>query len=98
MTREPVKFLIINSFRMMVYVAYFAIIAYGVWTGFYNGGEISADLPGVAAGSNMAQALDVVLGFFGGWVVASVICGLIVTILDIRDDINDRLPDARQDI
>jgi uncharacterized membrane protein (DUF106 family) len=98
MTREPIKFLIINSFRMMVYVAYFAIIGYGVWTGLYNGGQISATLPGVAEGTSIAQALDVVLGFFGGWIVASLVCGLIVTLLDIRDDINDRLPDARQDI
>lgn len=98
MTREPIKFLIINSFRMMVYVAYFAIIAYGVLTGIYNGGEISANLPGVAPGTNMAQALDVVIGALGGWIAASIVCGLIVTILDIRDDINDRLPDARQDI
>lgn len=92
------KFLIINSFRTMVYVAYFAIIAYGAWTGFYNNGAISETLPGVAAGSGVAQALDVLLGLFAGWVAASLICGLIVTLLDIRDDINDRLPDARQDI
>lgn len=98
MTREPIKFLIINSFRTMVYIAYFAIIGYGVWTGLFNGGAISATLPGVAEGSTMSQALDVVLGFLGGWIVASLICGLIVTLLDIRDDINDRLPDARQDI
>jgi hypothetical protein len=32
----------------------------------------------------------------GGWVIASVVAGLIVTLLDIRDDINDRLPDARK--
>jgi len=98
MTREPIKFFIINSFRMMVYIAYFAIIGYGIWTGLYNGGSISATLPGVAEGSSMSQGLDVVLGGLGGWIVASIICGLIVTILDIRDDINDRLPDARQDI
>ncbi len=98
MTREPIKFLIINSFRMMVYVAYFAIIGYGIFTGLFNGGQISANLPGVAEGTGMAQALDVALGFFGGWIVASLVCGLIVTLLDIRDDINDRLPDARQDI
>jgi hypothetical protein len=30
-----------------------------------------------------------------GWVGATVICGALVTLLDIRDDINDRLPDAR---
>lgn len=92
------KFIIINSFRTMVYVAYFAIIGYGVWTGFYNQGAISSALPGVGEGSTAAQGLDVLLGLFGGWVVASVVCGMIVTILDIRDDINDRLPDARQDI
>jgi len=98
MTREPIKFLIINSFRMMVYIAYFAIIGYGVWTGIFNGGAVAATLPGVPEGSGLAQGLDVALGFFGGWVVASLVCGLIVTLLDIRDDINDRLPDARQDI
>lgn len=92
------KFIIINSFRTMVYVAYFAIIGYGVWTGFYNQGAIASTLPGVPDGSGLAQGLDVLLGLFGGWVVASLVCGLIVTLLDIRDDINDRLPDARQDI
>jgi len=79
MTREPIKFLIINSFRMMVYIAYFAIIGYGVWTGIFNGGAVAATLPGVPEGSGLAQGLDVALGFFGGWVVASLVCGLIVT-------------------
>jgi hypothetical protein len=27
--------------------------------------------------------------------VATIVCGLLVTLLDIRDDINDRLPNAR---
>lgn len=90
------KFLIINSFRTMVYVAYFAIIGYGIWTGFYNQGAISSTLPGISG--DVAQIVDVILGLVGGWIVASLVCGLIVTLLDIRDDINDRLPDARQDI
>lgn len=91
------KFIIINSFRMMVYVAYFAIIGYGIWTGYYNEGAVSATLPGVSEGSDISKVLDVGLGLFGGWIIASLVCGLIVTVLDIRDDINDRLPDARVD-
>lgn len=97
MTREPVKFFIINSFRSMVYVAYFAIIAFGLLTGYHNNGYISSRLPGIAVDSGLSQGLDIFLGLFGGWIAASLICGLIVTLLDIRDDINDRLPDARQD-
>ncbi|MEM7661664.1 MAG: hypothetical protein AAF292_05405 [Pseudomonadota bacterium] len=92
------KFLIINSFRSMVYVAYFAIIGYGIWTGFYNQGQISGTLPFITVDMGIAPALDVLIGLVGGWIIASLICGLIVTLLDIRDDINDRLPDARQDI
>ena len=93
------KFIIINSFRSMVYIAYFAIIFYGALTGYVNEGfNLSGRLPMFEAGSATAQAVDVLLGLIGGWIVASIVCGLIVTLLDIRDDINDRLPDARQDI
>ena len=92
------KFIIINSFRSMVYIAYFAIIAYGAYTGYWNEGQISGALPMFEAGTGAAQAVDVIFGLIGGWIAASVVCGLIVTLLDIRDDINDRLPDARQDI
>jgi hypothetical protein len=45
----------------------------------------------------MAQVLSFVALSVGSWIAASVVAGLIVTILDIRDDINDRLPDARRD-
>jgi hypothetical protein len=30
-----------------------------------------------------------------GWIAATLVCGVLVTLLDIRDDINDRLPNAR---
>ncbi len=89
------KFWIINSFRTAVYTAFFAIIAYGVVFGVVNGGNVTSQLPGIEG--DLAVALDVVVGLVGGWVVASLVCGLIVTFLDIRDDINDRLPDARRD-
>ena len=103
MTREPIKFFIINSFRTMVYVAYFATIAYGLMMGLANGGNITVEFGKVLFGmelelNGLTQALDVVICLLGGWIAASVVGGLIVTILDIRDDINDRLPDARQDI
>ncbi len=89
------KFFIINSFRSMVYIAFFAIIAYGVLTGYWQKGAFSSQFLGMSGGAS--QAIDLVLGLLGGWIAASVICGLIVTLLDIRDDINDRLPDARRD-
>ncbi|MEE9381719.1 MAG: hypothetical protein V3V03_09950 [Hyphomonadaceae bacterium] len=89
------KFFIINSFRSMVYIAFFVIIAYGVMTGYTTGGDFSNQVFGLTGGA--AQVVDLVLGALGGWVAASVVCGLIVTLLDIRDDINDRLPDARRD-
>jgi hypothetical protein len=47
-------------------------------------------------GGGTGQVLTVLFFAVGGWVVASVVAGLIVTLLDIRDDINDRLPDARK--
>jgi len=90
------KFWIIKSFRTAIYAAFFAIIGYGILFGIVNNGDVTSQLPGVEG--KLAQALDVVVGFVGGWVAASLVCGLIVTFLDIRDDINDRLPDARRDI
>ncbi len=90
------KFWIINSFRTAVYSAFFLIIGYGIVFGIVNNGGVTSQLPGVEG--KLAVALDVVVGFVGGWVAASLVCGLIVTFLDIRDDINDRLPDARRDI
>jgi hypothetical protein len=89
------KFIIINSFRTMVYVAYISIIVGGFALGIYNRGNVTGELLGLSGG--LAQIADVLILGFGGWVAASLICGLIVTLLDIRDDINDRLPDARRD-
>jgi len=90
------KFIIINSFRVMVYVAYIAIIVAGIALGIYQKGEFTGELIGLSG--TLAQVADFAVFSFGGWVVASIICGLIVTLMDIRDDINDRLPDARRDM
>ena len=89
------KFFIINSFRTMVYVAYIAIVIGGIALGLYNRGEFTGELAGLTG--VMAQIADFAVFTVGGWITASLICGLIVTLLDIRDDINDRLPDARRD-
>lgn len=93
------KFFIINSFRMMVYAAYLVIIAFGVFMGYYNGFvEAVSTAEGLVGIGGMLGRVLTVIGFtIVGWVGASVIAGLIVTLLDIRDDINDRLPDARRD-
>jgi hypothetical protein len=93
------KFFIINSFRLMVYIAYFVIIGIGVYFGYENGfvmTESSAELA-LGIGGQLGSILTLVFISFLGWIAASLICGLIVTLLDIRDDINDRLPDARRD-
>lgn len=90
------KFIIINSFRMMIYIAYITIIIAGIGLGIYQRGEFTGELIGLTG--PLAQVADFALFAFGGWVAASLVCGLIVTLLDIRDDINDRLPDARRDM
>lgn len=90
------KFIIINSFRVMVYVAYIAIIVGGIALGIYQKGAFTGELIGLEG--PLAQVADFALFAFGGWVAASLVCGLIVTLMDIRDDINDRLPDARRDM
>lgn len=90
------KFIIINSFRIMVYVAYIAIIVGGIALGIYQKGAFTGELIGLTG--PLAQVADFAVFAFGGWVAASIVCGLIVTLMDIRDDINDRLPDARRDM
>lgn len=90
------KFIIINSFRIMVYVAYVAIIVGGIALGIYQKGEFTNEIIGLSG--TPAQVADFAVFSLGGWIAASIICGLIVTLMDIRDDINDRLPDARRDI
>lgn len=92
------KFFIINSFRLMVYVAYFGIIiiqSVGMYLGRSRVVEIYREFFGGELNDASAAALAVIWGVITGWVAATVICGLLVTLLDIRDDINDRLPDAR---
>lgn len=89
------KFFIINSFRTMVYVAYVAVIIAGIGLGIYNAGAWSGEV--LRLSGALAQIVDFLVFSFAGWISASLICGLIVTLLDIRDDINDRLPDARLD-
>ena len=89
------KFFIINSFRSMVYIAYIAIILAGIGIGIYQQGAFAADVLGMQGPA--ARAIEIAIGTAAGWISASLVCGLIVTLLDIRDDINDRLPDARRD-
>lgn len=92
------KFFIINSFRLMVYVAYLATLLVGFVLAYYNGmvhkGAFMQEVFNI--GGTLGQILTMVFFAVGGWVIASVVAGLIVTLLDIRDDINDRLPDARK--
>ena len=92
------KFFIINSFRLMVYVAYFGIIVIQTVEWYLNRSKVIEVYKGFLGGElndASAAALAVLWGLVTGWVAATVICGLLVTLLDIRDDINDRLPDGR---
>lgn len=92
------KFFIINSFRLMIYIAYIFVLLVGFGLAYYNGivhkGAFAQEVFGLAGST--AQIVTVVVFAAGGWVIGSVVGGLIVTLLDIRDDINDRLPDARR--
>lgn len=88
------KFIIINSFRMMVYIAFFAIIIFGICYGIAQEGAVSARLMFVP--DDMRVIGDIVLCGLAGFLSATLICGLIATVLDIRDDLNDRLPHERQ--
>lgn len=90
------KFWLINSLRTIVYVSYFAILGYGIWMGFLNQGGVTAAL-GLTVPDTLARILDVVICFGAAFLIASLVCGMIMTIMDIRDDINDRLPDAHHD-
>ena len=82
------KFFVINSFRMMVYLVYPAFILYAGATGYINAELIAARttfdffLHPLAAGA---------FGLVMGWIMATLVAGLIVTLLDIRDDVNDML-------
>jgi hypothetical protein len=92
------KFFIINSFRFIVYIAYFAIIAlyaFGSYIQRAQVNEIFFQLTGGRLQDSGAAALSIVTGLVAGWFAATIICGVLVTLLDIRDDINDRLPNAR---
>lgn len=119
------KFFIINSFRFLVYNAYFGIIAlytFGVFLNrqqiqdilseFTSGGKVLVAAgaidpstgqialkpvldPGMVLTQPTLTAVSIVIGLIVGWIAATLICGLLVTLLDIRDDINDRLPRAK---
>lgn len=92
------KFFIINSFRLIVYLAYPAIIAlytFGSYIERAQVQEVFFQLTGSRLQDSGGTALAVVVGLIAGWFVATIVCGLLVTLLDIRDDINDRLPNAR---
>ena len=94
------KFFIINSFRSIVYIAYFAIIiVFGL--GFFveraDVNRVFYDLFGRTLTDTGQGIVSIAVGLAFGYFVATLLCGLIVTLLDIRDDINDRLPDAHDD-
>lgn len=92
------KFFIINSFRSLVYIAYFAVIivfALGTFLERKTVNQTFYDLVGRRLTETGEGLLAIGSGLVAGWFAATILCGLIVTLLDIRDDINDRLPDAR---
>jgi hypothetical protein len=119
------KFFIINSFRFLVYNAYFGIIAVytfgvflerqqiqGIISQFTSSGKVLVERgmvnpadgivamepivdPGMVLQPSMLSALAIIIGLIVGWIAATLICGILVTLLDIRDDINDRLPRAK---
>lgn len=119
------KFFIINSFRLLVYNAYFGIIAlytFGVFlerqriqdilSEFTRKGEVLVAAGAVNPATGQIElkpvldegmvltqptltAVAIVAGLIIGWIAATLICGVLVTLLDIRDDINDRLPQAK---
>ena len=119
------KFFIINSFRSLVYIAYFGIIAlytFGAFlerqqiqeviSQFTGSGKVLVERGAIDPNTNLValeavmdrgmqlndgalSALAIVVGLIIGWVAATLICGVLVTLLDIRDDINDRLPRAK---
>jgi uncharacterized membrane protein YbjE (DUF340 family) len=91
------KFFIINSFRFIVYIAYFAIIALYAFGAYIQRGQVAGwvlELTGSQLQDSAGAAVSIVLGLIAGWFVATIVCGVLVTLLDIRDDINDRLPKA----
>lgn len=119
------KFFIINSFRFLVYNAYFGIIALytfgaflerqqiqGVISQFTTSGKVIVERGmvdpttgfvapdqlldrGMVLSDPALSALSIIIGLIVGWVAATLICGVLVTLLDIRDDINDRLPRSK---
>jgi hypothetical protein len=92
------KFFIINSFRFIVFLAYFAIIALyalGAYIQRLQVGDWFFQLTGTKLQESGQTGLAIVAGLVAGWFAATIICGVLVTLLDIRDDINDRLPNAR---
>lgn len=118
------KFFIINSFRFLVYIAYFGIIALYTFGCFVERNQIQTIIskftasgkmipssvvdpltgqtvqttvldPGLVLEPGGLSALSIIIGLILGWIAATIICGVLVTLLDIRDDINDRLPRAK---
>jgi hypothetical protein len=92
------KVFIINSFRTIIYIAYFAIIAVYAFGAYIQRAEVNANFQALT-GSTLNPAaeagMSIFVGLIAGWFIATIICGLLATLLDIRDDINDRLPDGR---
>jgi hypothetical protein len=92
------KFFIINSFRLIVYIAYPAIIALYAFGSYLERAQVAdvfRQLTGSVLQESGATALSIVVGLIAGWFAATIVCGVLVTLLDIRDDINDRLPNGR---
>ena len=92
------KFFIINSFRFIVYIAYFAIIAlyaFGSYVQRAQVNDVFFQLTGSHLQDSSLAAVSILVGLISGWFASTIICGVLVTLLDIRDDINDRLPNAR---
>mgnify|MGYP001388792971 CR=1 FL=1 len=82
------KYFVINSFRLMVYIVYPAFILYAAATGWINAELISEK---TSLDLFRQPWVSAIFGLFMGWVIATLVAGLIITLLDIRDDVNDML-------
>jgi hypothetical protein len=87
------KVFIINSLRLVVYIGFVLTWVAYIFGAYQHRIEIAQT---IGLPEQYASAAAIGLGVLAGWIVSSVVFGIVATLLDIRDDINDRLPDSRK--
>jgi ABC-type sulfate transport system permease component len=92
-TMQFFRGIVIGTLNFVAFLFFFAVIIGSAWNGYENGAQMALDAAREAGASAPTFTLPAwgwaIIYAIVGWVVASVVLGILFVLLDIQDGIRD---------